>query len=536
MLKIGKRFWVMVFLCLGLLISADTFAQQTCPAGSDCVPIRYAAWCHTRGGGCGLGSPSSTCPEASGSPAGFRTYADDTAWSIQVFKACEGYVSGTASPGGPEALEDQGAWAEPISGHQRWDYSMVRADGSTRTLNSANGRSRSPYCLVGFSFFSGGNKADLCQRQRPLISPKNLGCCTSDNLGQMQGNPINTGIGNKVQLEVDYAVAGSLPLDFKRTYNSLYSPYFSSFGGRWSSNYDRAVLASLRAGQVAVTRGGGKTFFFTMNSNVGVGDADVTDRLSRTVDSVGNITGWEYLTSDDNVELYDTAGKLLSVTDRNGYSHFLMYSDVTTHHSIAPYPGLLIAVRDSWGRRIEFTYDGRSRLASFTDPAGGKVEYGYDAAGNLITRKAQDGFVRTYLYNEPEHRGSLSQPYALTGIVAEDGVRYATFKYDNQGRAVSTEHAGGVEKVAVDYAADGSATVTDAAGAARTFTFTKKYDVIKLTSIKEPCPSCVGGTATRSITLDANGFTNLSTDQAGTTIDSDRDARGLEFRRIESAN
>lgn len=352
----------------------------------------------------------------------------------------------------------------------------------------------------------------------------------------MQGNPINTGVGNKVQIEVDYAGVGSFPLDFKRVYNSLYSPYFSSFGGRWSGNYDKAVMASLRSGQVVVTRAGGKAFFFTMNGDVGVSDPDVTDRLSRTIDGSGNFTGWEYLTSDRKIELYDVGGKLLSVTDRNGYSHFMEYSDGSTHHSIAPYPGLLVAVRDSWGRRIEFTYDGRSRLAGFIDPAGGKVEYDYDVSGNLITRKAQDGLVRTYLYNELEHRGSQSQPYALTGIVAEDGLRYATFKYDNQGRAVSTEHADGVEKVSVAYGAGSSATVTDASGATRTFTFTSKYNVVKLTSVQEPCPSCAGGTATRSLTLDANGFTDLVTDRAGTTVDFDSDARGLEVRRTESAN
>ena len=108
--------------------------------------------------------------------------------------------------------------------------------------------------------------------------------------------------------------------------------------------------------------------------------------------------------------------------------------------------------------------------------------------------------------------------------------------YDYSGYATSTEHAGGVDKVTVTYNGANSATVVDANGASKTYTFTQMFQVPRLTSVQEPCPACAGGVGTRSVTLDGNGFANVVTDTAGVATDYDYNARGLEARRIDSAN
>jgi RHS repeat-associated protein len=52
--------------------------------------------------------------------------------------------------------------------------------------------------------------------------------------------------------------------------------------------------------------------------------------------------------------------------------------------------GLIDTVTDTLGRAVRFQYDGRFRLVSAVDFAGRRVDYGYDAAGNLAWVKAPE--------------------------------------------------------------------------------------------------------------------------------------------------
>lgn len=80
-----------------------------------------------------------------------------------------------------------------------------------------------------------------------------------------------------------------------------------------------------------------------------------------------------------------------------------------------------------------------------TDPAGGLYTYRYDANNNLTQATYPDGSSKTYHYENP------SFPHHLTGISDENGTRFATYAYDSQGRAISTEHAGGQERFEFGY-------------------------------------------------------------------------------------
>ena len=520
-------------LGLALIASPFTAAQAACGIGADCVPVQYTAWCHARGDDGAGNYPPYACSTAHPNTQGFSNYPDDTEWSIRAFKNIYSFVSGTATPAAPETLT-YSFWPEPIQRHQKWDYAMKAADGSTTVLHSANGGNRTGYCPTGFE----RNISGQCERPRPAISPKNLGCCVNRSpLSGVLGNPINAGVANKIQTEVDYSGSGAFPLEFVRTYNSLFAPYTTSFYAYWVGNYDRALLPGAAPDQVIVTRRDGKAYFFSIVADVGTTDADITDRLYRLRDGSGNVSGWRYVASNDEVELYDASGKLSLITNRDGFTQTLTYSDANTSAAIAKYPGELIAVTDPNGRSLRMTYDADNRLTTVTDPNGGVIRYTYDTRGNLSTRVDADGKTRTYLYNESGLNGG--NPYLfywLTGIVGEDGIRYASYSYDYYGKAISTEHAGGVDKVSVNYNGTGGATVVDAHGASRTYAFTQMFQVPKLTSIQEPCPACVGGVGTRSVTLDSNGFANVATDTAGVATDYDYNARGLEARRIDSAN
>ncbi len=200
-----------------------------------------------------------------------------------------------------------------------------------------------------------------------------------------------------------------------------------------------------------------------------------------------------------------------------------------------------MSVIDSFGRSLTFTYypasapTGANNIATVTNHLQQVVSYTYDANNNLATVTYPNGGVKTYLYNESAYTQGAVLPNALTGIIDESGVRFATYNYDVQGRAIATEHANGVEKYQLNYVSPYSQTVvTDPLGTQRTYNFQTILGVVQTTGVSEPCPSC-GGTSSQGMTYDANGNVDSKTDFNGvqTTYTYDL-ARNLETSRTEA--
>jgi RHS repeat-associated protein len=252
---------------------------------------------------------------------------------------------------------------------------------------------------------------------------------------------------------------------------------------------------------------------FQLQAGVWKPDADVTDKLVRLVDGAGNTTGWTYTVAEDNsVESYDASGKLITIQSRSGVTHSLAYSTSATPSSIAPYEGLLISVTNSFGRTLSFKYDRSGLVKKMIDPDSHSYEYGYDGKGYLVSITYPDGQQRSYHYDEPINTSGATLRGALTGITDESAVRFATFKYDTQGRAISTEHASGVQKFSVSYGASGTSTVTDPLGTNRNHAFQTLLGVKKLASADQPCTSGCGSSDSKTTTYDANGNVASRTD------------------------
>ena len=154
-------------------------------------------------------------------------------------------------------------------------------------------------------------------------------------------------------------------------------------------------------------------------------------------------------------------------------------------------------------------------------PDGGTYAYAYDLAGNLISVTHPDNSVRRYVYE------NTSYPNALTGIIDENGNRFATYGYDSQGRATSSQHAGGADLTTVSYGTNTS-TVTDARGNAYTFNFTTLFNVVKAVSLSGAPVQTSGG---RAFTYDSNGFIASRTDWNGNVTTYSNDARGNVLSR-----
>ena len=125
-------------------------------------------------------------------------------------------------------------------------------------------------------------------------------------------------------------------------------------------------------------------------------------------------------------------------------------------------------------------------------------------------------------------------PKLLTGITDERGVRYATWSYDELGRATSSEHANGTDRVEIAYNDDGSSTVTNELGKKATYRFQTIQGIKRITAIKgEPSPNCPNSNST--FTYDDRGLLKTKTDNKGIVTTYDYNERGLEVSRTEAS-
>jgi RHS repeat-associated protein len=311
------------------------------------------------------------------------------------------------------------------------------------------------------------------------------------NLNQcpVAGNPVSLASGNKFQREVDYpgtapTVAGERFLVFERHYNSEATVGQSSLGLNWRHSFDRSLVLSASGSVATLQRADGSVHHFKSRGTAWAGERDEVGALTGSA-----AAGWMFRAPSGELERYDGAGRLVSVAGPGNLAQRLHYDedgDATT----------LDRVEDPFGRALVFGYQtagGTTRLVRVTLPDAGEIRFGHSAAGQLtevrLPGAAGEVLVRRYHYEQAD------LPRALTGITDERGVRYATYAYDAQGRAILTEHAGGAQRVRIEYLADGSVVERrqlDASGREqrRTHRFELRHGVRRLVGTEGACPSC----------------------------------------------
>ena len=315
--------------------------------------------------------------------------------------------------------------------------------------------------------------------------------------GCAQGNPITPGSGSKVETFTDYRHSSGL--EFTRYYHSLLFADGATtdrggvqaegrLGRVWRTNFDWRIVHAHPADvltNIRYMRSGpdGTAQYFDLN---GVEQWN----LGRPSGSLVVVSGVGfYYKRPDSTEFYGTDGRLQTITTRSGqvltltYGNDFVYDAAGNPTTVSLNANVLRSVSDAYGNTLTFNYGFNEKIVKMTDPAGGVYRYVYDSPNeNLVSVIYPDTKHIDYLYNEPANMNGASIDYALTGIIDENGVRYATFKYDASGHAVSTEHAGGAGLHALVYNADGSRTVTDPLGAVRTLGLVNTDGVARFTS------------------------------------------------------
>lgn len=353
----------------------------------------------------------------------------------------------------------------------------------------------------------------------PISADANGDSCASHGTdptpNAMCGNPINAATGNKFQTETDFVGGPNTHISFTRYYNSQDSSA-GSLGAGWHSTYHRSLIVTVAA-VVSTRADGGQELFF---SSGGVWTADLPDTTSvlAPVMSNGMQTGWTLTLNDDTVENYTLNGQLTSIVTRAGLATTLSYN----------ISGQLQTVTGPFGHQLFFTYDSQGRVQTMTAPGSnsgtGLYTYGYGANDTLTSVQYPDTTVRQYVYE------NASFPTALTGIIDENTNRYATWGYDTQFRATSSQHAGGADLTTVTYNPDGSSTITDANSNARTLALVTQFTTPKPSGVTGVPNQSAGG---QSFTYDPNtGFVTGVTDFNGNLTAYTHNANGEQLTRV----
>ncbi|MBI3728890.1 MAG: RHS repeat protein [Burkholderiales bacterium] len=444
---------------------------------------------------------------------------DGSGWTLVASSplgACGLYAlnNKTAIPGWPWVFEEIKAGPADASG-------LVTGYGCYFKELKADGTFGPSTLLVGVE----GNPEWACTSPYKIAGTQCFLPPEKDKKCPCVGNPINFSTGNKHQVESDLPpLTGEL--EFYRTYNSEFpspnlrnsSVVVATPGYGWQHNFHRSIVLQKAAQVATISRRDGSVYAFTLSNGVWTGDADDNARLQQLTDANGKLTGWVYNSPMNYIETYDAKGRLISEKSRAGVLQTLTYDDTTN---------LLVRVVDSFGRQLQFAYDLQARLKQLTTPDNKTYTYAYDTNGNLASVTYPDTKIRSYVYE------NASFPHALTGIIDENGARFVTWKYDAQGRAISSEHAVGIDKYTIDYSHGQYAKyVTDPLGAMRSYSFTPVLDDFKINYIGQPA-GYGSGPATSSITYDGNGNKKTESDFKGNaTAYTYNLARNLETKRV----
>lgn len=347
--------------------------------------------------------------------------------------------------------------------------------------------------------------------------------------GNRTPNPVYIGLGRKELTAPIYRTNNNIfPIDFQLLYQHNDN---KRSGTTWRHTYYKFIVLDGQQTPTSarVYRGKGALLFYK-DQTIGEwrSDDDINDSLTELVNSNNQRIGWTYTDKfSDRIENYDAYGRLISIEDRSGLIHTLTYNSKDS----------LVSITDTFGNKLQFTHDDYGNFSTLVDPAGGNYQFTYASNGNLTAVTYPDAKTRTYHYNEPAYTSNANLPSTLTGITDENGVRYATYTYDTQGRAVVTEHAGGADRYMLNYSTDGSNTiVTDPLNSQYTHHFQTILGVAKSTGQSQPAGSGCSA-ASSATTYDVNGNIASRADFNGNKTCYAYDlTRNLEIARVEGLN
>ncbi|MEJ2046443.1 MAG: DUF6531 domain-containing protein, partial [Reinekea sp.] len=366
------------------------------------------------------------------------------------------------------------------SGNERKGYCVIcdcdeeYTDGTCQPMNPSTSINYKDSLL--YTFEVSNHDAERCSTPIPERDVTPTQCNNPDNTNANEttvGNPINCATGEKVQIETDYQGAGLDPLSFTRQYTSNIQD--ADKQPEWRVAYsapslskkvfpDGAILYTFTNGGLRLiatqnndpdgintgTLIATQRFFFKPANGSGYSSSPYHDPISMTVEGQEVVYG-------GHTYRFNTDGSAATVSEKNQPELVrYRYTYTTINNTV-----VIAKVANRFGRWLDYQYDETGHLVSLTDQDGQVIHYRYDSLDNLTQvilpdntpDDLADNPFKEYLFENSDF------PNNLTGIVDEEGNRFATFAYNATGKAISTEHSNGAERVEVSYPKDGKAIV-----------------------------------------------------------------------------
>lgn len=322
------------------------------------------------------------------------------------------------------------------------------------------------------------------------------------------GEPVRVTNGDVYLQQIDFQLPGVGPsIDVSRSYNSR-SQQVGLFGRGWSSGYDESIQTYSATFARLKAADGRATYFKRADAN-GV-------FLPLEGDFHGQIGGSSGLTltmKDGGVKQFNSAGKLLSLTDRNGNTTSLNYDA----------NGFLSSVTDPFGRVLTVVTNPNGQVTSISDSLGTIATYVYGGSNQLLSVVYADNSAFNFAYD-----GGLR----LTTVTDALGNIVESHTYDGQGRGITSGKHGGVDHYSLNYVSGTETDVTDGLGRVTKYTFDGSKGRKVVTRIEGAC-SCGGGTNSQvqSFTYDSQLNVTSKTDALNHVSTFTYDANGNQLTR-----
>jgi RHS repeat-associated protein len=267
---------------------------------------------------------------------------------------------------------------------------------------------------TGYAFGSGVVSTPILGEQLGQANPgepSQVRCST--------GKPVDCATGNETTAESDINIGGrGVPLTFVRTYNTQAAALESTpgaYGYGWNATFYDRLIINTTEGTDTVVQANGSTAVYQSTGQVGQQSAPIWVQATLFLNSDGTYT---YTLPNQQSFHFDSAGRLLSESDRNGNTTTLNRNS----------EGRLESVSDAAGRKLTFAYNPAGQVEAVTDPMGRSVKYSYVSGSLVSVTKPGESTPRWQFKYDGSHR--------LTQITDGRG-GITTNEYDGANRVIS---------------------------------------------------------------------------------------------------
>lgn len=129
---------------------------------------------------------------------------------------------------------------------------------------------------------------------------------------------------------------------------------------------------------------------------------------------------------------YDSAGRLIRMTDGDGFATVMEYDDRDN----------VIQRTDAIGRIRQFVFDHRNRQIRVIEPSGDSIFYSYDQNDNLISKTDPLGRITRYEYDGEDRRTRTIDPLGNAASTTYDAAGRPVAETDASGNTTIAEYDG----------------------------------------------------------------------------------------------